>query len=118
MGIMQKKMDTTIVYWAYMGIMEKKMETTIMGNIGFRTTSRWLRTLFCSWNRNLPHTGFQPVFTCFQQSFSQDSLFSKRYFHLDLSLMTFGSNTMQQLERKNNDAQAFSRRNLCGSSHI
>ena len=31
----------TIIYWGYnMRIMEKKMETTIMGNIGFRTTSR------------------------------------------------------------------------------
>ena len=28
MGIMEKKMETTIVYWGYMGIMEKKMETT------------------------------------------------------------------------------------------
>ena len=27
-GIMEKKMDTTIVYWDYIGIMEKKMETT------------------------------------------------------------------------------------------
>ena len=24
-------METTIVYWGYIGIMEKKMETTIMG---------------------------------------------------------------------------------------
>ena len=28
-GIMEKKMETTIVYWGYIGIMEKKMETTI-----------------------------------------------------------------------------------------
>ena len=28
-GIMQKEMETTIVYWGYIGIMEKKMETTI-----------------------------------------------------------------------------------------
>ena len=27
-GIMEKKMETTIVYWGYMGIMEKRMETT------------------------------------------------------------------------------------------
>ena len=27
---MEKKMETTIVYWGYMGIMEKKMETTIV----------------------------------------------------------------------------------------
>ena len=30
MGIMEKKMETTIVYRDYMGIMEKKMETTIV----------------------------------------------------------------------------------------
>ena len=30
MGIMEKKMETTIVYWGYIGIMEKKMETTIV----------------------------------------------------------------------------------------
>ena len=29
MGIMEKKMETTIVYWGYIGITEKKMETTI-----------------------------------------------------------------------------------------
>ena len=29
-GIMEKKMETTIVYWGYIGIMEKKMETTIV----------------------------------------------------------------------------------------
>ena len=35
-GIMEKKMETTIVYWGYIGIMEKKMETTIVywGYIG------------------------------------------------------------------------------------
>ena len=33
---MEKKMETTTVYWGYIGIMEKKMETTIMGYIGFR----------------------------------------------------------------------------------
>ena len=27
---MEKKMETTIVYWSYIGIMEKKMETTMM----------------------------------------------------------------------------------------
>ena len=27
---MEKKMETTIVYWGYTGIMEKKMETTIV----------------------------------------------------------------------------------------
>ena len=36
------KMETTIVYRVYMGIMEKKMETTIMGSMRFKTTSRWL----------------------------------------------------------------------------
>ena len=30
MGIMEKKMETTIIYWGNMGIMEKKMETTIV----------------------------------------------------------------------------------------
>ena len=29
-GIMEKKMETTIIYWGYIGIMEKKMETTII----------------------------------------------------------------------------------------
>ena len=30
MGIMENKMETTILYWGYNGIMEKKMETTII----------------------------------------------------------------------------------------
>ena len=29
-GIMEKEMETTIVYWGYIGIMENKMETTIV----------------------------------------------------------------------------------------
>ena len=29
-GIMENKMETTIVYWGYIGIMENKMETTIV----------------------------------------------------------------------------------------
>ena len=29
-GIMENKMETTIVYKGYIGIMEKKMETTIV----------------------------------------------------------------------------------------
>ena len=29
-GIMEKQMETTTVYWGYFGIMEKKMETTIV----------------------------------------------------------------------------------------
>ena len=29
-GIMENKMETTVVYWGYIGIMEKKMETTTM----------------------------------------------------------------------------------------
>ena len=29
MGLMEKKMETTIVYWGYIGIMEKIMEATI-----------------------------------------------------------------------------------------
>ena len=33
-----EKMETTIVYWGYIGIMEKKMETTILGYIGFRVS--------------------------------------------------------------------------------
>ena len=34
---MEKKMETTIVFWGYIGIVENKMETTIlcMGFIGF-----------------------------------------------------------------------------------
>ena len=28
MGIMEKKMETTLVFWGYIGIREKKMETT------------------------------------------------------------------------------------------
>ena len=31
LGIMEKKMEATIVYEGYTGIMEKKMETTITG---------------------------------------------------------------------------------------
>ena len=30
MGIMEKKMETSIVYWGYIGIMEKKMSITIV----------------------------------------------------------------------------------------
>ena len=30
MGIMEKKMETSIVYWGYIGIMEKKMLITIV----------------------------------------------------------------------------------------
>ena len=35
-GVMEKKMETTVVYWGYIGIMEKNMETTIVywGYIG------------------------------------------------------------------------------------
>ena len=35
-GIMEKKVETTIVYWGDIGILEKKMETTIVyrGYIG------------------------------------------------------------------------------------
>ena len=34
-GVMEKKMETPIVYWVHIiGIMEKKMETTIMGLYG------------------------------------------------------------------------------------
>ena len=38
LGIMENRMETTIVYWRYMGIMESKMETTIVywGYVGFR----------------------------------------------------------------------------------
>ena len=34
MGIMEKKIETTIVYWGNLGIMEEKMEATIMGLYG------------------------------------------------------------------------------------
>ena len=39
MGIMAKKMETTIVYWGNIGIIEKKMKTTIVywGYISGRT---------------------------------------------------------------------------------
>ena len=42
-GIMEKKMETTTLYWGYMGsigIMEKKMETTVVywGTIGVMET--------------------------------------------------------------------------------
>ena len=30
LGLMEKKMEATMVYWGYMGIMEKKMEATIV----------------------------------------------------------------------------------------
>ena len=30
-GIMEKKMETTVVYWGNIGIMENKMEATILG---------------------------------------------------------------------------------------
>ena len=30
-GIMEEKMETTIIYWGYIGMMENKMETTRMG---------------------------------------------------------------------------------------
>ena len=35
-GIIEKKMETTMVYWDYIGIMEKEMETTMVywGYIG------------------------------------------------------------------------------------
>ena len=29
-GIMENKMETSIVYWVYIGIMEKKIESTIV----------------------------------------------------------------------------------------
>ena len=28
-GVMERNMQTTIIYWGYIGIMEKKMEATI-----------------------------------------------------------------------------------------
>ena len=35
MGIIEKTMETTIVYWGYIGIMENRMEAAIMG-LGFK----------------------------------------------------------------------------------
>ena len=29
-GLMEKKMETTIVYWSYIGIMERKTETALL----------------------------------------------------------------------------------------
>ena len=41
---MEKKMETTVVYWGSIGIMEKTMETTIYGyNIGVYNITRILR---------------------------------------------------------------------------
>ena len=36
LGIMEKKMESTMLYWGYIGIMEKKMESTMLcwGYIG------------------------------------------------------------------------------------
>ena len=34
-GILENRMETTIIYWGYIGIMETRMETTTMGYIGF-----------------------------------------------------------------------------------
>ena len=40
MGILEKNMETTIIYWGYIGkIMDKNMQTTIWG-LGFRVTVR------------------------------------------------------------------------------
>ena len=36
-GIMENKMETTIVHWGYIGIMKKKRETTMMGCIRVRS---------------------------------------------------------------------------------
>ena len=50
LGIMENKMETTIVNWGYIGIMENKMETTIVHwayskdpvVLGFRrSTTKW-----------------------------------------------------------------------------
>ena len=32
-GIMENKMETTIVYWGYIGIVENQMETTMFGSV-------------------------------------------------------------------------------------
>ena len=31
MALMEKKMDTAIVYWSFVGILEQKMEATVEG---------------------------------------------------------------------------------------
>ena len=48
LGIMENKMETTIVYWGYSGIMEKKMEATIvflLWGLGFRAWGLGFRDL-------------------------------------------------------------------------
>ena len=36
LGIVENKMETTIIYWGSMGIMESKKETTIVGYDGMK----------------------------------------------------------------------------------
>ena len=51
LGILEKKMETTIVYRGCIGIMEKKIETTIVG-MGFRFGV--MPSLRCSKHPDLP----------------------------------------------------------------
>ena len=74
--IMEKKMETIVVYWSHIGIMEKKMETTTVcwGNIGIMekrietTMVYWgyigimeneMETTGCPWGERKSATGGQ-----------------------------------------------------------
>ena len=48
MGIMEKNMETTIVYWSYIGIMQKNMETTICPTFTSKASTRRSSTLAAS----------------------------------------------------------------------
>ena len=40
-GIMEKKMETTVEYWGYIGIMEKNMETTTVSWAYMGIMEKW-----------------------------------------------------------------------------
>ena len=41
MGIREKRMETTIVYWGYIGIMDKRMETTMHATLPDSLENAW-----------------------------------------------------------------------------
>ena len=52
MGIMEKKMETTIVYWGYIRIMGKKMEITIVyGGFGHGVALQPSHHAWCKFDR-------------------------------------------------------------------
>ena len=61
MGMMEKKMETTIVYWGYIGIMGKNMETTIMGYIGVRGSLGGLKGSYFQAERGVGKGPFERV---------------------------------------------------------